>query len=420
MKNIRWGWLLIFLIVDVVFAAIFGGWLVLARLDPLLALVPRMASVMILVWAMRHQPDIRLRWLNYGLAIFLAFAVQMLLAYLLWARFAWGQGIVVALLSIIPVVVGDWMIKWQTKRLIRIILLGVTGILMSIITALIVRIVYDRAAYPEKADRPRLAVMTSLPIVWGNATTGGTEGFAAALEGNANPAPALAILQRRFNVTLLDAIDVRRLPKPSDKDAVLFLAHPNALSPPELVALDGWIRQGGRALILADAFLTWEPPFAVGDPRNPPITSLLTPMLDHWGLDLALPTVARKYYPAVWDDGQRLNLQSSGVFSEIREAEGISCTVSRGGVRVDCKVGKGKAILLSDADMLSDVYWLQPATIFKDSAGSHGPALWQAGNFAWVEQQLVHMAGEKSENLLTPVWMGERQADQERRANPIK
>lgn len=412
MKAIRWRWIVLFVVVDLVLTAIFGGWLSQARVDPLLSLAPRMVSAALLVWALRLEEYPAVRWLHYALAIVLAFAMQMLVALILSARFAWGQGLVAALLSLPAFAFLDWLAHWLKGVRFSAGLLGAVAALLSLLAALGVRTAYDRAAYPsaDAASRPRLAVLTSLPIVWGEALSGGSEGFAAALDGRAQSAPALAALERRFAVNMLDAIDARSLPKPTDRDAVLFLAHPKAFSPAELVALDGWIRQGGKALILADALLVWEPPFAIGDARNPPVTSLLTPMLDHWGLELALSAHDNMKFAQIWDEGEPLVLPASGYFVERREADGVSCSLSRGGIRADCAVGKGRVILLTDADMLQDYLWLGSPAIAKESAGASGPALWRSGNLAWVQDRLLAFSGQDRQPLIGPVWMGERAA----------
>lgn len=411
-KAIRWRWIMLFLVADLGLSAIFGGWLSQARVDPLLALAPRMVSGALLIWLLRQELNPATRWLHYGTAILLGFVMQMLVALLLMARLAWGQALVMALLSLAGFAFLDWLTRWLKGVRFAAMLVAIVALLLSLCTALGVRVAYDRAAYPQMdaAERPRLAVLTSLPIVWGEATSGGPEGFAAALDGRGRSAPALAALERRFAVSMLDAIDLRALPKPTDRDAVLMLAHPAALSPAELVALDGWIRQGGNALILADGLLVWEPPFAIGDPRNPPVTSLLTPMLDHWGLELALSSLQEKSITPIWDDGKPLLLPASGYFVERREADGVSCSIAHGGVRVDCAVGKGKAILLSDADMLQENYWLASSTIAKESAGATGPARWRSGNLGWVQDQLLGLAGQPEQPFLSPVWMGARAA----------
>lgn len=403
---------MLFVAVDLVLTAIFGGWLSQARVDPLLSLAPRMASAALLIWVLRNEERPTTRWLHYALAIGLGFAMQMLVALILSARFAWGQGMAAALLSLPAFAFLDWLAHWLKGVRFSAALLTVVAVLLSLLTALGVRTAYDRAAYPaaDAAQRPRLAIATSLPIVWGEALSGGNEGFAAALDGRAKSAPALEALERRFAVNMLDAIDVRSLPKPTDRDAVLLMAHPGALSPAEMVALDGWVRQGGKTLILADALLVWEPPFAIGDPRNPPVTSLLTPLLDHWGLELALSANDNAQITQIWDEGEPLLLPASGYFVERREADGVSCTLTRGGIRADCTVGKGRAILLSDADMLQDYLWLGSAAIAKESAGASGPALWRSGNLAWVQERLLAFSGRKQQPWLQPVWMGERAA----------
>ena len=69
--------------------------------------------------------------------------------------------------------------------------------------------------------------------------------------------------------------------------SLLVMAQPRALSPQENVALDAWVRGGGRLLLFADPMLTHDSAFAVGDRRRPQDIFMLSPILSHWGLALA-------------------------------------------------------------------------------------------------------------------------------------
>lgn len=80
----------------------------------------------------------------------------------------------------------------------------------------------------------------------------------------------------------LDRIDITSLRGIS----ALVIAQPRLLQPAELVALDDWLRRGGRAVIFADPLLLWPSALPLGDPRRPPLTSLLDPLMAHWGLRL--------------------------------------------------------------------------------------------------------------------------------------
>lgn len=258
-----------------------------------------------------------------------------------------------------------------------------------------------RTAYMPPKTNQQVTLVTSLPLVWGH---DGTEMAAVLSSDGARPEPSYLMLQDRFAVTPIDSISAATLPK----QGPLFLAHPRALMPQELVALDQWVRDGGRVLILADAFLAWEPPYPLGDKRNPPITSLLTPLLDHWGLELILPASGPDSGGRlVVDEGRPLLLAAAGVFAKKggdSEATG-RCAISLGGVKAECTVGKGKAILLSDADLLHDDLWLAPALV-ANKATQYSPALWRSDNMGWVSDSLTDLAGTpRAKPLASPVWI---------------
>ncbi len=48
------------------------------------------------------------------------------------------------------------------------------------------------------------------------------------------------------------------------------MAHPLAQPAEDLVALDNWVRGGGRVLLLADPMLEWPSKRPLGDPLRPP------------------------------------------------------------------------------------------------------------------------------------------------------
>ena len=67
------------------------------------------------------------------------------------------------------------------------------------------------------------------------------------------------------------------------------MAQPRAQPAEDLVALDNWVRGGGRVLLLADPMLEWPSERPLGDPFRPPPTFADTGLLAHWGLKLDAP-----------------------------------------------------------------------------------------------------------------------------------
>lgn len=195
------------------------------------------------------------------------------------------------------------------------------------------------------AEKPRLLLMTGLPIVWGEA---------GPFDPASRPAAAYRALQDEFEVRPIDYLD----PAGLGGGRLLLLAQPRLLEPAELAALDAWVRQGGRALILADPALAWPIRLPLGDLRRPPPVSLLTPLLDHWGLRLEPP--ARRGIEVRMlgrsGEGRRLTLDSSGRFV----ATASACRTRARGLVASCTLGRGKALLVADADLLRDDLWTAP------------------------------------------------------------
>jgi hypothetical protein len=190
--------------------------------------------------------------------------------------------------------------------------------------------------------RPRVVVMTSLPIVWG----GGS--MADVLGGRAPPAPAFTALEAALDLRVRDAV-----PMELAAGTTLLLLHPYALAPRDLVAIDAHVRRGDRALILADGLSSWEPPFGIGDPRNPPVTSLLTPLFDHWGVELAAPAGDSATINRVADGDALIELATAGRFTRVPPG----CVPFADGAGLRCRIGQGRVTLLGDADMLAAARW---------------------------------------------------------------
>lgn len=158
-------------------------------------------------------------------------------------------------------------------------------------------------------DRPALALVTGLPLIWGEADA------RAALAGVEDAAPA-AISRYLSTQFRLEPVDVADL----DRFDLLLLAQPRPPGPRGLVAIDAWVRRGGRALILDDPDLDWPSARPLGDPLRPPRVTGLAPLLSHW----------------------RADCRGADLDAEV----------------VACRVGRGRALVLADADMLHDRRWV--------------------------------------------------------------
>ena len=197
------------------------------------------------------------------------------------------------------------------------------------------------------ADLPTLGLMTSLPLQW---SEGGIE---AAITADAGPHPAYARLTESYNIVPVD--DLASLGR--DRFSTLLLAQPRALSPEELTQLDGWVRRGGRLLLLADPALQWGSLYPLGDKRRPLFTSLLSPLFKHWGLELVLPITEKLPLIETDIDGQNIRTQTLGAWQAAAGAANASCVIKEADFVADCAIGKGRALLVADADFLDAAYW---------------------------------------------------------------
>ena len=184
------------------------------------------------------------------------------------------------------------------------------------------------ARAPDDA-RPELFLLTPLPLVW-------SESFGLDQPGS----PALKAMEERYRVTAVD------LPSQLPAGALLLAAQPRALPAEELVALDEWVRRGGRLVLLADPMLEWQSALPLGDPRRPPIAFPDTGLLRHWGLRLDAPDERGPRQSTV--AGAPFLTVSPGTLSKT----GAGCEVGDGGLLARCPLGKGQVSIIADADFL--------------------------------------------------------------------
>ena len=178
-------------------------------------------------------------------------------------------------------------------------------------------------------EQLELMLLTSLPIVF-------PEGFTL----DAPQSPLLAALRSRYQVRPISTADAASL----GKGGLLLMAHPHAQPAEVLVELDQWVRAGGRVLILADPQLEWPSERPLGDVLRPPPGFADTGLLGHWGLRLDAPD--RPGPASATVDGRTFHMLSPGTLV----ATGAGCSVAADARIARCTLGKGKAVVIADAD----------------------------------------------------------------------
>lgn len=212
--------------------------------------------------------------------------------------------------------------------------------------------------------REELIIISALPI--GPFSGGNVQ---PVFNGAAAQEPVANWLSRHFRLQFRDSFEGAGRER-------LLLAHPRALHPADYAAIDAWVRAGGRAVVLADPLLAWTGDHPPGDPHQPPVTSLLDPLLTHWGLRLE---------PAL-DDGGRIfqrRLASGRLLATVTPgrftSSGPGCVLEEQGLIARCRIGKGRALLLADADLLHPAFWMgengNGATLDRDRLSDNMPVL---------------------------------------------
>ncbi len=206
-----------------------------------------------------------------------------------------------------------------------------------------------------------LGLMTSMPLYWPI-----TSDMSEIINGTAERPWQSAAFSHDHEVLPLDSLaPVPALsPGMPDRNPIadlerLAVIQPRGLSPQDNVALDKWVRDGGRLLLVLDPQLTGHYAVPLGDPRLPTYAALIPPVVERWGLEV------------VFDDQQAEQRAVSMPFAdepfelalagEVRlRSEDIDCELSGERTLAQCKVGEGRVTLLADA------------AIFEDGAHLHG------------------------------------------------
>jgi hypothetical protein len=366
----------------VALAWVAGGQALLGRIDPALAIPLLAPPMLLLAWWQRGEP-VAARRPACLLTLALVAITQALLGVVLAGSAAWLQLLLAIIAGGIAAWLADRITQWRSpSKLLSwlagfLLVVGWFGAGHALLATL-----YRPAS--ALAGAPAVTMLTGLPLRWSASPS-----IAAMIAEGTNDDPALARLAAAGPVSLVDSL-ADHVPPPG---GTLLIAHPRALAPQELVAIDAFVRGGGRAVVLADALSGWPARHPLGDPRNAPVTSLLTPLLDHWGVMLgAAPAQESKPLPADVA-GARLRLFSAGRLDRLPTA----CRAYADRRAAQCRIGQGEVWLVGDADLLFAPLWrpLVPGAYH----------LRQADTMEWLSARLWRGAGN---SLLHPLWIRAR------------
>ncbi|HYX47132.1 MAG TPA: DUF4350 domain-containing protein [Sphingomicrobium sp.] len=178
------------------------------------------------------------------------------------------------------------------------------------------------------SERPTLLLLTSLPLLF-------SEDFSVQQNGSA----ALKALETRYRVVPISVSDPGELAKGS----LLLMAQPQAQPPEDLVALDAWVRRGGRVLLFADPMLEWPSKRPLGDRLRPAAMFADTGLLAHWGLRLDAPD---------WRGARQGKLGGYDIATSSSGSLFGKCEISSDRLVAHCRIGNGRATIVADADLL--------------------------------------------------------------------
>lgn len=200
-----------------------------------------------------------------------------------------------------------------------------------------------------RMHRPPLGLFATLPIYWGD-----TARLSDLLADDRQAHWARRALERDYTLRPLDVLEPGEAGGGLSGLRYLLMAQPRALAPAENVALDEWVRDGGRLLLFADPMLTEESPFPLGDKRRPHDVVLLSPILAHWGLQLRFDAEQQGGTHAVPVLGAQMPVDLHGrlVAAPASKARGASCAVLAEGLAARCRIGRGDALIIADAALL--------------------------------------------------------------------
>lgn len=231
-------------------------------------------------------------------------------------------------------------------RLRRLAVLGLLGALGAVGAAFSLAALNRDAEDGGRGDA--IGLFSSLPILWPESPD-----LAGLLDADTPPHWALAALRERGRVVALDALSDDAAGQGLPGLHLLVMAQPRPLSPQENVALDQWVRRGGRVLLFADPMLTHDSAFVIGDRRRPQDIAMISPLLAHWGLSLEFDDMQSSTPRLAEVFGTDLPVALPGRF--VASGKSGDCVPRDQGLAALCRIGAGRVIAIADAAVFEDV-----------------------------------------------------------------
>lgn len=199
-------------------------------------------------------------------------------------------------------------------------------------------------------EKHELGLLTSLPLYWPVGAD-----FASLIDGAAGVPWPREFLELRHELRLLDTLSpiTGLSPEEPPMDPLsglgrLAIIQPRGLSPADNVALDDWVRGGGRLLYVLDPALTGHYDVALGDPDRPVASAVVPPVIARWGLAVSFDESQEASVRTVSFGEGILPLALAGSIERIGEA-GKRCELVAERVIARCPIGDGRVTVVADA-----------------------------------------------------------------------
>lgn len=206
------------------------------------------------------------------------------------------------------------------------------------------------ASATNSGPPPQVDVMTSLPLFWPLGAELGD-----VLSGAAEPPWQQSAFSPCYTPVAIDTLSPGDGLAPENPQngplrgrERLAVIQPRGLSPADNVALDSWVRGGGRLLLMLDPALTGEYDLPLGDPRRPVESALIPPVVARWGMAVRFDEAQEAAVRTAPMGAATLPLVLAGEVA-ITDPGAAQCTLLAGGAAARCVVGKGRVTLVADA-----------------------------------------------------------------------
>jgi len=212
----------------------------------------------------------------------------------------------------------------------------------------------EAGALESQVPKPKLGLMTSLPLYWPLGAD-----FSDLARGEGEVPWQRGEIEQSHEIVLLDTLTpipglTADAPETDPLEGLTRLAvvQPRGLSPADNVALDEWVRAGGKLLLVLDPMLTGHYELALGDPRRPTDTALIPPVVRRWGMEISYsgPVGHELDIERIADGGLTLIAALHGEIA-ITDPGAASCELLAEKIVARCAVGKGEVVLIADATM---------------------------------------------------------------------